>query len=161
MRSRSMPKPSPMPRTLAGLWVQAVLGQREQRTKLVGLLNGGQPGINYSEVGVLEIVCELLVHQYFSPDRDPREVARFVSDLRVTLVQDPPDQAEAEALILALLGDPDVVIRGIDPLDIVSIHFSVIAQIRQKLALDEGAIDKLIVTGERLAFERGWNPPLA
>ena len=161
MRFRSTPKPSPIPRTSIGRYVQAALAQREQRTTLVKLLNGGQPGINYSEGAVLEIVCELLVRQYFSPERDPLEVARFVSDLRLRLTPDPPDQAEAEALILALLGDPLIIISGIDPLDMIVIHFSVIAQIRQKLSLDESAIDKLILASERIAFERGWNPPLA
>jgi hypothetical protein len=28
------------------------------------------------------------------------------------------------------------------------------------LELDEGSVDEIIVESERLAFERGWHPPL-
>ena len=67
---------------------------------------------------------------------------------------------ETEALIRSALGETDVVTDDIKPLRKLVIRASVLALARILLDWDEAAIDQRIVEGERVAFERGWNPPL-
>lgn len=97
----------------------------------------------------------------FTGSVDMREITEFVEELR-SLVHSttPPDQLEAEALIRDGLGE-DVDISGIGRMKIFTTHGAILGYAIRKLALSEPDIRKLILESERIAFEKGWNPPLA
>lgn len=151
------------PRTVVGRWLLAnLLHQQELQQKLSPMLNGGKAGWNNDEPAVVEVACQLTVGQYFRRDVDIREITAFAAEMRSKIYSvKPPGQLETEALIRLALGDPDVVIDNIVPLDIFTIQGTVTGQAVNKLGLTETDIRELVMKSERLAFERGWNPPLA
>ncbi len=151
------------PRTYVGRWLLAtMLFNSSERQRLSRLLNGGKSGWNYDEPAVVEVAFQTVVNRIFSSSADVREVTAFVQNLRSRMHgPEVPDQLESEALIRAALGDPDVVIRGIEFSNILSIHTLVLISAAQRLGMSESEITQLVVDSERIAFERGWKPPLA
>ncbi|MBO0786230.1 MAG: hypothetical protein J2P33_09150 [Actinobacteria bacterium] len=133
------------------------------REQLRSTLNGGKKtGWNDDEPAVIEAACEVAVRLFFPEDYDVRTITAFVSELRTPTDNDPSlDQLKAGAIIRFALGEADVVTDDIAPLQKLHIRISVITLLTFKLDLDESAIDKLIIDSERIAFDRGWHPPLA
>jgi hypothetical protein len=151
------------PSTVVGAWLRAtLLDQRELARRLNPALNKGKPGWNDDEPAVAEAMCEIAVREYFGGDYDVRAITSFVSGMRSRIHSvAPPGQLETEALIRSALGETDVVTDDIKPLQKFVIRISVLGLARILLDWDEATIDQRIVEGERVAFERGWNPPLA
>jgi hypothetical protein len=152
----------PEPRTVVGRWLLAgLLNQVAERERLRPMLNGGESGWNYDEPGTVEAVCEIAVRRYFHRDADVREITAFVSEFRAKIHSiKPPGQLEAEALVRMALGDPDVVVDNISFTDTFHTQAGVALHVVQKLDLDPPEVRQLVIDGERLAFKRGWNPPL-
>jgi hypothetical protein len=151
------------PSTVVGMWLRAtLLDQRELAKRLNPALNNGKPGWNDDEPAVVESLCEMVVREYFGDDYDVRAITSFVSQMRSRIHSvAPPGQLETEAVIRSALGETDVVTDDIKPLQKYVIRISVLGLIRILLGWDEATVDQRIVEGERMAFERGWNPPLA
>ena len=91
-----------------------------------------------------------------------RAVTSFVSRMRSRIHSaEPPEQLAAEAIIRSALGDADVVTGDITGAQKFSMHIPVLGEVRIRLGWDEATVDRVIAEAERVAFERGWNPPLA
>lgn len=164
MRFRSQQQSPPKPRTLIGQWLRAsVVEDLETRRRLGRKLNGGADGWNDDEPAVVEAACELAVHQFFGSSYDVRAVTNFVSEVRgrVQGSQTPINQLETEAVIRSGLGERDVDISDLRRMSLLNIRTIAFVRICIKLALDKQAVDQLIAEAEHVAFDRGWNPPLA
>jgi hypothetical protein len=151
------------PSTVIGRWLRAaLLGQRELRIRLTPALNNGKPGWNDDEPAVLEAVCEIALREYFGGDYDVRAITSFVARMRSQIHSvESPDQLVTEALIRSSLGETDVFTDDVKSGQKYEIRISVLGQAKLLLGWDEATVDQRIVEGERVAFERGWNPPLA
>jgi hypothetical protein len=151
------------PRTYVGQWLLAlILNRQAEQKRLSRVLNNGNKGWNSDESVVVGFAFQLAVRKIFSPSVDVREITKFVIDLRSRVRSAaPPDQLVAEALIRDALGDPDVDISDINSGEILMTHGAILLYAARKLELDEPDIKQLILDGERIAFEQGWNPPLA
>jgi hypothetical protein len=163
MRFRPKSEMKPVPRTLAGQWMRSgVLEDADTRRRLGRRLNGGKDGWNDDEPAVIEAACELAVRRMFGSAYDVRAITAFVSELRgrVAGSRTPIDQLEAEAVIRAALGE-DTAISDLRRLTLLNVRGLVTARICIVLGLGEQEVNQLIVDAERIAFERGWNPPLA
>lgn len=150
------------PRTYVGQWLLAgMLDQRAERQRLSRMLNNGKSGWNADEPAVVGFAFELAVRRLFGKSVDMLEITEFVQDLRSRVHSTaPPDQREAEALIRDVLGEP-VDISGMTTAKIFTTHAAILGGVVLKLALREPDIRQLILESERIAFEQGWNPPLA
>jgi hypothetical protein len=71
------------------------------------------------------------------------------------------DLLKTEAVIRFALGDTDVTIGDINPGQKYLTRGQIVAFVAAKLRPDKTAADQLIADAEKIAFERGWNPPLA
>lgn len=152
------------PRTYVGLWLRAVLlRQEELGYRLASKLNGGrQTGWNDDEPAVVQAACELGVGRLFGTSYDVRAVTAFVGKLREATDNDPKyDQLKTEAVIRLALGDRDVDTTGITAVEKYGIHSAALAGARAKLGLSEAEVNQLVTDAEKIAAERGFNPPLA
>ena len=70
-----------------------------------------------------------------------------------------PERAEGPPALA--LGEPDVDTQGITPGQKFGIRVNVLAGVVGKLGLGEADVDQPITEAEKVAVERGWNPPLA
>lgn len=150
------------PKTYIGLFIQAtLLDQPEERRRLIKQLNNGKPGWNRDEPAVAEAAFELTLKHMFPADVDVRDITPFVSDLLTRLKGiGSLGQLEIEAVIRRGLGDSDVVIDNITPSMMFNIHGAVTGKIVIDLKLKDAEINQLVMDAEKLAFERGWKPPL-
>jgi hypothetical protein len=153
---------SRQPKTYIGLFIQAtLLNQPEERRRLIKQLNNGQPGWNRDEPAVAEAAFELALKHMFPADVNVRNITLFVADLLTRLKGiGPLGQLEIEAVIRSGLGDPDVVVDNIPLSMMFNIHGAVTGKIVIDLKLKDSEINELVVAAEKLAFERGWKPPL-
>lgn len=136
--------------------------QPELREQLGLTLNGGKTGWNDDEPAVVEAACELAVRRFFPQDYDVRAITAFVSELRAATGNDPPvEQLKTEAVIRSALGEADVATGDITPGQKYLMRGRVTGLAVGKLGLNEAGIDQLITDAERVAFGRGWRPPLA
>lgn len=161
-RSRSVSRDGP--RTYMGQWLRALLlRQTELRERLQPKLNGGrETGWNDDEPAVAEAACELAVGRFFGTSYDVRAITAFVALLREATGNDPKyDQLKTEAVIRLALGDRDVDTTGITAGQKYLIRLAVLTLAYGKLRLSEAEVDELVTDAEKIAVERGWNPPLA
>jgi hypothetical protein len=169
MRRRRLPAegqpPAELPRTVVGQFFRAITtGETALRKKLSAKLGGGKPGWNYDEPAVIETACQLAVRRLWGTDYDVRDITAAVTFMRQADQaggRTPPGQLEMEAIIRGALGEPDVDTSGIIPPIIFEVEIAVTGYAIRKLSLSQTEIDRLIVEAENIAFERGWNPPLA
>jgi hypothetical protein len=126
-------------------------------------LNGGsEAGWNDDEPAVVEAACELAVGRFFGTEYDVRDITAFVAELAEATERDlTRDQQKTEAVIRLALGDRDVETTGITAGQKYFIRIVVVALVVGKLGLREADVDQLITGAEKIAVERGWNPPLA
>jgi len=162
-RSRSVSRGGP--RTYVGQSLRAaLLRQTELRDRLHPKLNGGrETGWNADEPAVVEAACELAVGRFFGTSYDVRAITAFVAELREATANDPThDRLKTEAVIRLALGDQDVDTAGITAGQKLRIRGAVLTLALGKLGrLSEADVDQLITEAEKIAIERGWNPPLA
>ncbi len=155
------PGSSALPRTFVGRWLRAsMLDQREERDRLVHTLNGGSAtGWNDDEPAVVEAALELVL-QYFNDDQvGIGELAGLVSAaLAADHRQD--DGPKAAALINAALGADASGADQVARMDRFRLNMLAATAASAKLQLEEAGVDAVLREAERLAFERGWHPPL-
>jgi hypothetical protein len=152
------------PRTVAGLALRAaLLKDYDCAHRLSSMLNGGKPGWNQDEPAVVEAACALVLHRFFRPDYDVREVTAYVSDLlaRAHESEMRAGHLEIEAVVRLALGDTGVELEGIRPAVLHNIRGIVTMDIADRLDLSKPEIDQMLSDAEQIAFRRGWNPPLA
>lgn len=152
------------PQTVVGRFLYAgATGDRDERERLVKLLNRGRPGWNDDESVVVEAACGLAVRRCFHPDADVRQISAFVSSLRARVGPGatPPGQLETEAVIRSALGEEDVSLDGITAQDLLTIRGVVVMVLARWQMLPAAVIGPLIADAEREAVRRGWSPPLA
>ena len=164
VRSRSESSRSGTPRTYVGQWLRAILlRQYDLRDRLILKLNGGQEvGWNDDEPAVVEAACELSVRRYFGAPYDASAVTEFVRELREVTDDDVAfPQLKTEPVIRAALGEMDTAAGDIKRGEKYRIQLAAISLAQGSLGRDETVINELILDAERVAGERGWNPPLA
>lgn len=151
------------PRTLVGLMLQAAMtGDGTRARHLARRLSDGQDGRSDDESAVVEAASELALHQYFGADYDVRSVTALVTEFRATKTSvQMPGHLVLEAVIRSDLGDQDVDLSGIAPVDRFGIRGAVAGLISMKAGWTEPEVLDLVLNAERIAAERGWNPPLA
>jgi hypothetical protein len=158
--------PSVYPRTFIGQYLDAMIGGHlERRRQLSEKLGGGKPGWNWDEPAVVQAACELAVRRLWGTNYDVRDVTAAVTFMREASKerrgQAPYGQLEMEAVIRVALGEIDVDMSGIIPPTAFEIQIAVIAYAAAKLELSDSEVDQVIVEAENIAFDRGFNPPLA
>lgn len=155
---------SGFPETVAGRFLLAtVIGDRDERERLVEQLNRGQEGWNDDEAAVVELACVMAVRRCIPADMDVRQISALVSSLRsgVGGGVTPPGQLETEAVIRSALGEAGVSLDGITSQDLYIIRGVVLLALVRWQMLPAGAAGPLIADAEREAVRRGWDPPLA
>ena len=111
---------------------------------------------------MVEAACELAAGRFFGSGDDVRAITACVAEMREAAADDPPlDQLKTEAVIRLALGDRDVNTEGITAGQKYVIRLLVTGFACAKLGLAEADIDQMITDAEKVAVERGWNPPLA
>lgn len=162
MPYRSWSQRRAKPRTYVGQWLRAAfLRQRELRKELQSTLNGGKPGWNDDEPAVVELAFETVLRRLFGDAYDASDITNLVDILRSATEGDPPvDQVKAAALIRETLGESVPAVGDIDPGQKFVLRFMLAGTAAFVLDLDEAAVDEIITDSERIAFERGWKPPI-
>jgi hypothetical protein len=156
------------PQTVIGLWFRAsFLGTTEERDRLSRLLNGGKPGWNDDEGGVVQAASELSARRYFGPEVNSDEITataaqvveweRRAADL-VGRAGSLPDKTYVQAVIRHDTGDIPAGWHNVRP--------SVAFRIRREFILFVAVtldivfeLNQLIRDAEALAFKRGLKPP--
>lgn len=161
------------PRTVVGLWLRAAaLGMREERmreerNRLVREVNGGQPGWNSDEPGVIEAASELAARRYFGPQASAEQVTALAAQMqemsRTGAAQrggasNLPEVDYVEQVIRYATGDHGAALESNSVAFHVRAAFVVFVFMELDIMFE---LDKLICDAEALAFERGLNPPLA
>ena len=163
-RQCSQYSPGEGPRTHVGRWLRAsLLRQTELRDRLKSELNGGKTtGWSHDEPAVVEAACELVAARFFGRSYDAGDVTAAIAELREATGGDPQvDALRAEALILLALGEKDADVSGMTPEQKFLIRGMFLAYATARLLFRMAEVDQLITDAEKLAFDRGWNPPLA
>jgi hypothetical protein len=160
------PGTSALPRTFVGRWLRAgMLDRRDERDRLVRTLNGGSAtGWNDDEPAVVEAAAELVLRRYFGPgEPDPDKAASLAHAVTVGLaeIKRPLGEQHADAVIRSALGAASPGFDALKPGDRHVLRGAAVSIASAMMELDEAAVDELLREAERLAFERGWHPPLA
>lgn len=159
------PGTAALPRTFVGRWLRAaMLDQRDERDRLVATLNRGVAGWNDDEPAVVEAAAELVLRRYFGPGQPDPELARslaYAVTAGLGQIRRPLDERHADAVIHSALGEPSPVFDALKPGDKHVLKGTATSIAAVMMDLDEAAVDELLREAERVAFERGWHPPLA
>jgi hypothetical protein len=150
-----------------GSWLRVLLTRDVAlRKRLSTQLNGGKLGFNRDEAGVVQAACELAVRKLWGTGYDISEIAdavTFMHEANPPEARDRYPQQVMEAVILAALGEPptDQDIGDYLPRPLVfEVQMVVTGYVGAKLRFPAPTVDHLITDAERIARERGWNPPL-
>jgi hypothetical protein len=162
MPYRSWSQSRARPRTYIGQLLRAMfLRQKELRNELQGKLNGGKPGWNDDEPVVVELVFQRVLRLFLGKEYDARDIEEFLDFVELAVAGDPPvDRLQAENLIREAMGEPGVEEKNASPQQKYVLRLMMAGMAALHLELDEGVVDEMITDSERLAFERGWKPPL-
>jgi hypothetical protein len=162
IRRRLRSRPA-QPRTVMGMWLRALmLRDAETRKWLSGQLNGGKLGFNRDEAAVVQAACELVVRRLWGSDYDVGDITAAVSFMREADLEKgktPYGQLEIEAVIRAALGETEIDLSGMPRPLVFEIQIACSGYAVLVLKLAEPDVTQLLVAAERIAFERGWNPP--
>jgi hypothetical protein len=133
----------------------------ELRNELRGKLNNGKPGWNYDEPAVVELVCQRVLRLFFGKEYDAHDIAEFLNFVELSAAGDPPiDRLKTEMLIREAIEEPGVEVKDIRLAHKFVLEGLMAALAAFQLELSESTVDGIITDSERLAFERGWKPPL-
>lgn len=154
-----------LPRTYVGRWLRAgMLDQREERDRLVRALNGGSAtGWNDDEPAVVQAAIELVLSRYYgSRAEDPGGLEGLIALVNEALVADsrPHDGEKARAVIQAAAGDDTRGIEMVARMDRYRLRAVTVALASAQLELSDADVDSVLRAAERVAFERGFHPPM-
>ena len=152
--------------TVIGRFLQAVIaGDTAARRRLQGELNGGLPGWNHDEAGLVQVACELAAPRLWAGgDHNAGDIAdtvSFVREANQARGKTPPGQAEMEAVIRSALGDTDADTASIIPPVVFEIQAGFTGYVALKLRWPPQLTAALLARAEQVAGQRGWKPPLA
>jgi len=160
MPYRSWSQPRARPRTYVGQFLRAMfLRQKELRGELQRKLNYGKPGWNDDEPAVVELAFKSILRLFLGEDYDAHDIGEFL-DLVEYVAAPPIDRSMAENLIREAMGEPGVEENNTPPQQRYLLQVLMAGLASLHLELGESAVDEIITDSERLAFERGWKPPL-
>ena len=162
MPYRSWSQSRARPRTYVGQFLRAMLlRQKELRGELQRKLNNGKPGWNDDEPAVVELVFQRILLLFLGEGYDAHDIAEFLDFVELAAAGDPPvDRSLAEGLIREAMRKPGADGKNASPQRKFVLRGLMTGLASLHLELDEGVVDEIIVDSERLAFERGWKPPL-
>jgi hypothetical protein len=162
MPYRSWSQHRAKPRTYVGRFLRAmILGDKELQEEMRRNLNGGNPGWNSDEPTVVELVGQRILRPLFVKEDAAHSIAEFLDLLELAAAGDPPiDRRKTEMLIREMIGEPNAGAKEISRSQKFLLQGMMASMAAFRLELDEGSVDEIIVDSERLAFERGWHPPL-
>ncbi len=160
------PGSSAPPRTFVGRWLRAAMLDRpDERDRLVATLNwGSATGWNDDEPAVVQATAELVLRRFFGPgEAESDKVSWLASAACVSMaeIRRLLDERHAEAVIRSALGEPAPGFDALTPSDRVVLQGAVASLASINMDVDEASVDELLREAERVAFERGWHPPLA
>jgi hypothetical protein len=122
---------------------------------------GGNPGWNSDEQAVVEPVGQRILRLLFVKEDAAHGIADFLDLLELAAAGDPPiDRRKEEMLVREMIGEPNAEAKNISRSQKLLLQTMTAPSAAFILALDGGSVDEIIVDSERLAFERGWHPPL-
>jgi hypothetical protein len=151
------------PRTIVGKWLVAViLGERDLRDRLQQQLNGGvRRPWKFDEPGMVEVACELAIRRLLPLDADESRIAALAADMYSKSRADSVPSREVNEKVIRAALDRNVEFEGIDNATLFTAQAASVVYAYYALHMDEHTMIQLIADGERIAFERGWKPPLA
>jgi hypothetical protein len=150
------------PRTYVGQFLRAViLRDKELQEEMRRNLNGGNPGWNSDEPAVVELASQRFLRLLFDKEDAADDIADFLDLVEVSAAGNPPiDRPKVEMLIREMIGEPNAGEKEIPRSQRFVLLGMMVPLAAFRLKIDEGSVDEIIVDSERLAFERGWHPPL-
>jgi len=139
-----------------------MLGDRERRDQLVGALNRGEAGWNDDEPAVSVACCELVLRRVW-PDGPRQADTEWLSSLvqaSLAGTKSPVRAAEVEAVVRAAVrGQVDRAVN-VSRYNTGLICGTVAALLSMINHLADAEVTDLVKEAERVAFERGWHPPM-
>jgi hypothetical protein len=162
MPYRSWSQHRAKPRTYVGQFLRAmILRDKELEEEMRRNLNGGNPGWNSDEPAVVELVGERILRLLFVKEDTAHSIADFLDLLELAAAGAAPiDRPKTEMLVREMIGEPNAEAKDISRSQRFVLQGMMAPLAAFRLKLDEGSVDEIIVDSERLAFERGWHPPL-
>jgi hypothetical protein len=141
-----------------------MLDRQEERDRLVATLNrGSATGWNDDEPAVVAAAAELVLRRFFGPgepDADRLWWLASVARLAMAEISRPLDEHHAEAVIRTALGESAPGIDALNPADRHVLRMTLASIASINMELDKTPVDELLREAERIAFERGFHPPL-
>jgi hypothetical protein len=142
-----------------------MLDRQHERDRLVATLNrGSAKGWNDDEPAVVEAAAELVLRRFFGPgqpDADRLWWLASVACLAMTDISRPLDERHAEAVIRSALGNAAGTSFSMSSGDKYLLQGALASLASINMDLGKAEVDELLREAERLAFDRGWHPPLA
>ncbi len=156
------------PRTTIGFFLRAnALDDQKTRDRFSSQLNGGQKGWNQDQPAVVQAACELPMTRLFERASHTSDVDHYVAELysRWDVLpepdrQGPVSQAVAVEVVRTALGESGD-LTSLNPLDLMVIRTVSVAVACASMGMSATQVEQLIAAAERIAFRRGWSPPLA
>jgi hypothetical protein len=137
------------------------LRQKELQRELQGKLNNGKPGWNDDEPVIVDLVFQRVMRLFLGKEYNVHDIEEFLDFLELSATGDSRvDRLKAENLIREAMGEPGVEETDASPRQKYLLQGLMAGLASLHLKLGEGTVDEMITDSERLAFERGWKPPL-
>jgi hypothetical protein len=110
---------------------------------------------------VVELLFQRVLRLFLGKEYDTRDIEEFLEFVEFAAADDPPvGRLQAENLIREAMGEPGIEEKNASPQQKYVLQGMIAGMAALHLELDEGVVDEIITDSERLAFERGWKPPL-
>jgi len=140
-----------------------MLDRRQERDRLLATLNGGSAaGWNDDEPAVVQAAFELVLKRHFDEYPDEVKLSELLELVSATLIADSrtSDAPEAGDLIRSALGGDSEPEATLPRLERFRLQAVVVGLASMKMQLGETEVDAVLRESERVAFERGFHPPL-
>ena len=154
---------SSLPRTFVGRWLRAaMLDDRERRDQMVGTFNGGEPGWNDDEPAVVVGCCELMLRRVWPDGLGQADIEWLSASLQAATADEksPVRAADVEAVVRAAMRGQDERATTVSPESTTRICGIVAAVLSVINHLTDDEVTDLVTEAERVALDRGWNPPM-
>jgi hypothetical protein len=137
------------------------LGDRDRERDLIRYLDGDSGG---PESAFWLAAAELAARRCFGSEYHVRAVTRLAAEARDLAVAH--DLAvfpllEIEAVYRSALGEDNIDLSGIKPVNLDKIRGGLVAMIAVRQGWPESEVRDLIIEAERITFDCGWQLPLA
>jgi len=114
-------------------------------------------GWRRGQIEFVRAVFDLAVRRWFGTTCDPDGIRELVAEIpHVFTTGTVPSEVDMAALVRAAIGDSSAAAGSIELTTVLHTGGLVTSYIVQQLQLTNRELDRLIVAGEDLAVERGW-----